>query len=383
MRRLRIGFTGYYGMSNFGDDLFGAVCAAAARRFWNGAPCLVGPAIPDVESRYTMPRRYPARMYGASGALGKASRLYSFLSAVRGSDVLVMGGGSVITARESFRKPLMLSAQRRGKLQLAAVGVSIGPFDDAASEAAVASFVERFAYLSVRDRRSYELAMRMGLGSITHHGRDLAGLLPSMLPAPRRSAADDRPIRIGIAPCNYTAGPGYPVPDPQTTQAALVEALAQLAGRRRLQVDVFGLNGHALHGDRALAQALQQRLLERGVVAGWTQYAGQGPFAIARAIAACDAFVSVRLHGAIVAYLQGVPFTMVDYHPKCADFADDVGLPAAQRIDAQRQGADAFGEALASMLDGHGEPALSREVYALQAQEIFKCGPWATAEAAA
>ena len=380
-RRLRIGFTGYYGMSNFGDDLFGAVCATAARRFWHGEPRLAGPAIADAESRHTMPRWYPAAAYGASGALGKVSRLYSFLRAVQGSDVLVMGGGSVITARESFRKPLMLSAQRRGKLQLAAVGVSIGPFDDTASEASVAAFIERFAYISVRDRRSYELALRMGLGGITHHGRDLAGLMPSM--APQRSVAEDRPIRIGLAPCNYTVGRGYPVPDPRAVQASMVESLTQLAARRRLQVDVFSLNGHVLHGDEALAQDLQQGLRERGIATGIVRYAGQGPFAVARAIAHCDAFVSVRLHGAIVAYLQGVPFTIVDYHPKCADFADDVGLPAAQRITAQRQGADAFSEALASMLDGNGEPALSREIYARQAQDIFKCGPWATAEAAA
>ena len=29
----KIVFTGYYGMSNFGDDLFGLVCASGAARF--------------------------------------------------------------------------------------------------------------------------------------------------------------------------------------------------------------------------------------------------------------------------------------------------------------------------------------------------------------
>ncbi len=378
-RRLRIGFTGYYGMNNFGDDLFGAICSTAARRFWNGEPRLAGPAIPGVDARYTMPRWYPASAYGAGGVAGKASRLYSFLRAVRSCDVLAMGGGSVITGRDSFRKPLMLSAQRRGRLQLAAVGVSIGPFDDSASEAAVAAFAERFAYIAVRDRRSYELAVRLGLGAITHDGRDLAGLLPLLAPvSPQRTAHGDgdRPIRIGVAPCNYAVG-RYPAPDPRAWQAGLAEALSALARTQRVQVDVFSLNEHALHGDRALALDLRSRLIDAGIAAQLLRYRGSSPVDIARAIARCDAFISARLHGAIVAYLQGVPFAIVDYHAKCADFAGDIGLPGAQRIAAQHQDADAFSAALASMLNGNGEPALSREIYARQAQGIFQCAPWA------
>ena len=46
-RSLRVGFTGYYGMRNFGDDLFGVLCAAAARCYWNAEPLLVGPTMID------------------------------------------------------------------------------------------------------------------------------------------------------------------------------------------------------------------------------------------------------------------------------------------------------------------------------------------------
>lgn len=377
--RLRIGFTGYYGMNNFGDDLFGAICSAAAPHYWNGEPRLAGPGIAGVETRYTMPGWYPASVYGASGLPGKASRLYSFLRAVGSSDVLVMGGGSVIAGRDSFRKPLMLSAQRRGKLALAAVGVSIGPFENSASEARAAAFAERFAYIAVRDRRSYELAVRMGLGGIAHQGRDLAGLLPLLVSARARASrnGNDRPVRIGLAPCNYTVG-HYPAPDPQAWPAALVEALAALAAVRPLQVDVFSLNEHASHGDRALAERLRSDLRQARIAARVLPYRGLGPIAMARAIAECDAFVSARLHGAIVAYLQDVPFAIVDYHAKCADFAADIGLPAAQRITAARQDANAFSAALASVLGGQAQPALSREIYAQQAQDIFQCAPWAT-----
>jgi polysaccharide pyruvyl transferase WcaK-like protein len=378
-RRLRVSFTGYYGMDNFGDDLFGAICSAATRAYWRGEPRLAGPAIVGVDSRYTMPRWYPASVYGAGGALGKASRLYSFARALHGADVLVMGGGSVITARESFRKPMMLSAHRRGKVQLAAVGVSIGPFEDAAAEASVADFIQRFAYLSVRDRRSYELALKMGLHGKVHHGRDLAGLLPLLVPLSRAgsgAAGEAGTMRIGIALCNYGEASGYAAPDKRMLQSTMAAALAKLGRERPLQIDVFSLNEHDRHGDRALAHAFREQLGRHGLGVRVLNYRGLGPVAMAQEIGRCDAFVSARLHGAIVAYLQGVPFAIIDYHPKCNDFADDIGLPSSQRITAQRQDAAAFDGALAAMLSDEHAPTLSRELYARQAQDIFKSGPW-------
>ena len=381
-RALRTSFTGYYGMSNFGDDLFGLVCSAAARTYWHSEPRLVGPVIAGVDARYTMPAWYPRGIYGATGPHGKASRLYSFVRAIRNSDVLVMGGGSVINSRESFRKPLMISAQRKGKIELAAVGVSIGPFEDDAAEASVAAFVERFAYIAVRDRRSYELAVRMGLRDRTFHGRDLAGLLPLLAPATahaRPARGPDGPIRIGIAPCDYREGRDYAAPDKQALQPALAAALTRLAAERPLQVDIFSLNEHGTHGDYAISAALQEQLRQAGIATRLLRYRGQGPLSMVQAISRCDAFISARLHGAIVAYLQKVPFTIIDYHPKCNDFADDIGLAPAQRITAERQDVAAFSQAIDAMLGASNVPALSPEIYAEQAQDIFKCAPWSVA----
>jgi polysaccharide pyruvyl transferase WcaK-like protein len=377
--RLRTSFTGYYGMNNFGDDLFGMICSAAARRFWNSEARLVGPAIEGVDSDYTMPAWYPPGYYGASGPLGQASRLYSFMRAIRGSDVLVMGGGSVINARKSFRKPMMVSAQRRGKVELAAVGVSIGPFDDDEAAEAAAEFIDRFAYISVRDRRSYELALKMGYAHKTHNGCDLAGLLALLVPPARRASradARDGAVRIGIAPCNYR-GNGYRAPDKSVVQSELCTALARLASARPLQVDIFSLNDHREHGDHALAVALQQELQARNIASEVLRYRGRSPLDMVRAIGLCDAFVSARLHGAMVAYLQGVPFTIIDYHAKCRDFAADIVLPDAQRIDAERHDADAFGQAFTAMLEGGSAPAVSPGLYAEQARDIFECAPWA------
>ncbi|GAA5075207.1 polysaccharide pyruvyl transferase family protein [Lysobacter panacisoli] len=383
MNALRAAFTGYYGMCNFGDDLFGVLCSAAARRYWNADPCVIGPPLAGAGADSTWP--LPRTFYGASGAVGKAARLFGFARGLRGADVLVMGGGSVINARESFRQPMMLSAQRSGKLQLAAVGVSIGPFADAAGEETAANFVRHFTYLSVRDRRSFELARRMGVEHITHAGRDLAGLLPLVSADPGwiPSTGSDRSVPcIGLAPCSYTVRDDHPSPSPAQWHDAAISALSRMSARTPLQVEVFSLNGHPRHGDAALSRELCERLRSRGVPVRIREYAGGDPLMIVQAIRECDAFISARLHGAIVAYLCGVPFGIVDYHPKCRDFADDIGLPHTLRFDRPDIDESSFLHALDALLnDGATRPAVSPDVYAQEAQDIFQCAPWSTSPA--
>lgn len=383
MSALRVAFTGYYGMCNFGDDLFGVLCSAAARRYWNADPCVIGPPLAGAGAEATWP--LARTLYGANGPVGKAARLFGFARGLRGADVLVMGGGSVINARESFRQPMMLSAQRSGKVQLAAVGVSIGPFADAASEAAAANFVRHFVWLSVRDRRSFELARRMGVEHVAHAGRDLAGLLPLVGADPGwiAPADEDRSVPcIGLAPCRYAVRGDHAAPTPAQWQDAAVAALTRMSARTPLQVEVFSLNGHPHHGDAALARELGERLRARGVPVRMREYTGGDPLTLVHAIRRCDAFISARLHGAIVAYLCGVPFGIVDYHPKCRDFADDIGLPPTLRFDRADIDESSFLHALDALLnDDATRPAVSPDVYARQAQDIFQCAPWSTSPA--
>lgn len=378
MTALRTAFTGYYGMRNFGDDLFGVLCTRAAQAYWHAAPRVVGPPLAAAPARSTVPRRYPTRWYGGTGIVGKASRWLSFARGIHDCDVLVMGGGSVITARESFRKPMMLSAVERG-VQLAAVGVSIGPFDDARDEDSVAAFLQRFRYLSVRDARSHRLAQAMGLEAITHAGCDLAALLPALGP---RTAAPvkmpNAPVRVGVAPCRYREDGEYAAPSRRRWEEHLIATLADLRRTRDVGVDVFSLNEHPHHGDSALAQSLVERLRTEGVAATWRAYASQDPLRTVDALAACDVVVSARLHGAIVAYLQEVPFMIIDYHPKCRDFADDIGLHPSLRVTAAET-ENPFSEALPALLAGERQPRVSRAAYAQRAPDIFQCAPWAQA----
>jgi len=375
-KQLRVAFTGYYGMQNFGDDLFGALCCAAARQIWKADPAIVGPAIAGTRSRTTMPSWFSADHYGSGSVMGKASRMYSFMRALPANDVLILGGGSVINSGKSFRQPMTLAMHDHGGLKLAAVGVSIGPYETNSSQLESAKFLEKFSYICVRDKRSYELGRNMGLDSNLRLGRDLAGLLPLLEdPAAQRELDPNVPVRLGVALCNYSSKPGYPVPDRDVIQQSLVDAVLKITKDRPGEVKIFSLNEHANHGDHALSKNLLEQLKNAGIVVDLHLYGGD-PMQTAREIGACDAFISARLHGAIVAYLQGVPFTIIDYHPKCADFATDIGLGVSQRITSENQRVEDLERALREMLEHRNRPKFPREEYMRQARDIFENAPW-------
>lgn len=50
-------------------------------------------------------------------------------------------------------------------------------------------------------------------------------------------------------------------------------------------------------------------------------------------IASCEAYVTMRLHGAIAAYMAGVPFFPINGSPKLRGFYDSVNLTGGEIVD--------------------------------------------------
>ena len=81
-----VGFTGYYGMRNFGDDLFGVLCAMAAQSYWRAQPSVVGPPLQDA----------PARSLGLAKAAGGHAEVPLGASASRGGRIADAGGNELL-----------------------------------------------------------------------------------------------------------------------------------------------------------------------------------------------------------------------------------------------------------------------------------------------
>jgi polysaccharide pyruvyl transferase WcaK-like protein len=377
---MRITLNGYYGFANYGDELFNLTTVLAARRWWNGHHLdILGPPVHGVESRFRVPGWFPSSLYTAPGFGGKASRLGFLTQAMLARDLLVYAGGSTLSYASIMKKVQRVAAERN-ITRFAAVGVSIGPFADDADEAEAARFLRKFIYISVRDLKSVELLEKMKVPVKPLLSRDLVGALPLLLPAngdeQQTKATRERPV-LGVSVCHFERLMGGDTAVEDRRNAALVEGLVRFAKRAGVRVRIFSLNSHPRWGDDVFSREVQERLEREGVEVEASS-ARDNLLGCWHGLAACTAVLSVRLHGAITAYLCGVPFTLVEYHRKCVDMMDDIGQVAELRIGAECTDPSAFEQVLERLFRGPAPPRLPRETYMTEAARNFTQVPWIT-----
>ena len=368
-------FTGYYGMKNYGDDLFGVVSAYGARTWWpQFSPTILGPRIAGQTERFSVPTFISADRYASDGKAGKLIRTLCSTKELLAGGKFIFSGGSLFSSNRSRIMDMAERISRFNGKKFSAIGVSIGPFDSRESEAAVVSFLRRFEYVSVRDQASYELLQSYQLDAHIAVGRDLAGLAPALAGPVEKTVSETKVI--GYAPCNIGG-------KPETTRHIDDLFIATVSRQQRVRVRIFSLNSHPIHGDNQRSEYVSERLKAAGIAVELIDYAERGVIGTWRDIAACDAVVSVRLHGAITAYLCGVPFILFEYHKKCSDFLDDIGQPDAIRVrtdDAALASelAGDFEQKLLQLFTDQAAPRLPPGRYAAESTSHFTGAPWAS-----
>lgn len=363
---------GYYGMMNYGDDLFGIVSSLAAKEFWvEDEFRLLCPPIKGFNANYAVPNWFPKQTYASLNAVGKASRLAFLLNGLSRADRYVFCGGSVFSSSASGARDIVARFNRRG-VSLAAVGVSIGPFSDTESERTIRSLLQRFDYISTRDKTSYEIAKSFGLeGSLVMAG-DLAGLMRRYYPnSTNKKNSETREVKkIAFSPCSLFENPEKA----QRYCEAFVKAVKVLVGDSPLEVVLLNLNAHPVLGDGVLCEYTHNRLkADCGINSEIINYADIGVLGMWQVISGLDSYVSVRLHGAISAFLLGTPFSLFEYHPKCSEFLDGLGVNAAPRLIDGDEAVEAVvrqhfqcGRIASSLIDAYSNAAVLN----------FSSAPW-------
>lgn len=328
----RVQIIGYYGMGNFGDELFRAVVAKRADEWWPGARVRA------------FALRRPS-LVSRPGRLGGALRLGAAAAGLAWADRFALCGGSTLTGVAGVQA---LRVRLLGDRPIDALGVSVGPFASDADRQQVCALLDRADRIVVRDAASAE---RLG-GDVTVGG-DLAALAP--LPA-RRPDAD----AITVCP---SAPSGVP---PERWAAQLIAALPPCS-----RVRVLALNHHPTWGDVAASRRTGAALAAAGhevLVLAWHDLGLAGTCA---ALADSAAVWTQRLHGGLVAYLTGTPFVLVGHHAKCADFGADIGLHPSLLVAPTDDWADAARLSLTAP-----EPwEVSPEAYRRRAEQSYPGGP--------
>jgi polysaccharide pyruvyl transferase WcaK-like protein len=364
---------GYYGMDNAGDNSFCVVMNWALGRYWGAtAPVFAAPPLVDLPADRTA---LDPRWYRSNGLARRAGNLSQKAALLRRSSMVVYGGGSVFREMGQLSEKRLFSwhARMTGH-PVAAVGVSVGPFVSAASERRLVEVLCRIPYVAVRDRASAEALRAMGYpGSLTV-AADLAGLLPEALgedPCTPTVSRNQRP-RLGVT----LLGVDYEASEEEVLrrERALISGVRMLAEKEPIDVTIFVFNTHPQHGDIDASRRLRSALTDRCGVREVTER--DGVARIWQEMKECDLGVHMRLHGAIFAYMAGVPFALFPYQRKCDDFLDEIGQPGSTRLDLGKSDANAVFEVLAGLLNAPELPSVTRQRFADRARLNFTAAPW-------
>lgn len=313
--------SGYYGMSNYGDDLFGLLSYLYFKKFYK-----------DVRiSSNKINTKYPLKYLhipiitdkiGFIGMIGKLSRVLQNILACLWCDVYLLAGGSNLCYNSSvLQRQIPVYVKKLFKdISYCGVGLSLGPFKNEKQKNTYKRIVSNFKYLIVRDSKSLELSAEFTLNSIKS-GFDLAVLGCELFPKCKKSELKQTNKVIGISLC-------HGISDEE------IEYVARFLNENNIHARIFILNTHDVLGDLKFTEKLI-KFLESENNSNYSIISAD-VFSVEdiwHQIGLCDYFFSVRLHGAITAYCNEVPFILYEYQEKCTDFLDTICQPNKLRVN--------------------------------------------------
>ena len=136
----------------------------------------------------------------------------------------------------------------------------------------------------------------------------------------------------------------------------IIETLKMVSKSLRITIRFLVFNGHNKYGDRELTERIAGTLADYADIE-IVPYS-QNPVTMWHRIGECDAVLATRLHAGIYACFAEVPFLMVEYHPKCVDFLQDIRYPCRWRIGDMEVSVNELGSMLISVLAKQTRPVL-------------------------
>lgn len=336
----RILISGYYGFRNTGDE---ALLEAMVSTLRHQAP---GVEINVLSAR---PSETSARL-----AVGGVERISpaGILAALRRSDLLLSGGGTLLQDRTSLRSlvyytSIILTARAMGKkVMLYANG--IGPITTRTGRRLAAVVLRTVDRITLRDQESLEVVAslvpeRAAAAEVT------ADPTFALEPPPRQRlerilAAEGIPSgrALAISLRSWTCPGDY--------VAAVAKAVVPIVAKRDLVPVILPMQFPA---DLEVSRRLARELQARGGTPPKLVMTPYHPREFGGLLGAARAVVAMRLHALIMGAANHTPGVGIIYDPKVTGFLKDMGLPTAgpvEHLDPHR-----LGEVLDNLLDREAE----------------------------
>ncbi|TYP75699.1 polysaccharide pyruvyl transferase CsaB [Paenibacillus methanolicus] len=340
----RIVISGYYGFRNSGDEAVLKSILFALEEEGRQQGMRIAPVVLSIDPAWT------THMYGVEAV--HRMRLAEVIRAIRSSDGLISGGGSllqdatgaltipyytgVLKLAQLLRKPTFIYAQ------------GIGPVNRRWMDPLIRGVMRRSAYVSVRDAESAALLERIGVpgGAIEVVSDPVMGL-PLPAGAVPGDASDDAvasevPI-IGVSLRHWRKD--------GADLARAAEALASLARSRPVRLRFLPFHTPS---DAETSRQVMEQLGDLGSGSSAELASpGDDPQHMLKAVSECDVLFGMRLHALIYAANQSVPMLGLSYDPKIDQFLKRVGLTAIGTTE--QLNADAFVAEASRLIDRREE----------------------------
>ena len=245
-------------------------------------------------------------------------------------DVIVIGGGSIFQSHSGIAWKLALVKRLRNnrerKVFIAAVGISFGPIKSKAEETMIRELLSHLDCVIVRDQNSFTLAQRLRPRPNLYASFDTSLLMAQYLFKEYLSTVQREPDLVGISFIQKKDRQGRLSYDINQ----YLQIINHLLNRGK-RVILFNLYRGAEYLDGQLVAQLKAAAKNPANVS-CHDFDGD-IFRTIKLLNRCSHILSMRLHGAIFAYLFSIPFICLGYHQKNLDFCQSIGYPLKYYFD--------------------------------------------------
>ncbi|MBA5629199.1 polysaccharide pyruvyl transferase family protein [Moheibacter lacus] len=328
----KIIFNGFYGYQNTGDDAFVEISSWGNQYYWHNQNPALFTGNPLPISLTPIKNVYPTN--NTNRLIQKLSVFKESLSA----DYFINAGGSVFSKITPLSD--IIFAEKAGilnkSLKHGSIGVSLGPFQSVEDEKKVIEYLKKSSFLSLRDSESFEYAKSLDLNYEPIRAFDLAALLSECFGDMEKITLEPlvKKKTIGVSVCNYERFHNGDLENENRRNQFVKDVLKLLSENPEIHFKFFIFNGNKKIGDEQLTKEIISQLPQQNISV--IPYMNNVK-SVWQEIKNCDFIISTRLHASVFACYANVPFVLIEYHRKCADFLMDIGYDENRRVyDAQK-----------------------------------------------
>ncbi|MFP4380012.1 MAG: polysaccharide pyruvyl transferase family protein [Candidatus Sumerlaeia bacterium] len=319
----RLFITGYYGMRNTGDDGMAWCLTRGIHHFRPDVEILIAASSaielpPDSKDRVEIVDRSPKNV----------------IRHILDCDALMWGGGTSIFSYRGkswkwykmiLRQLIMFRLARLLRKKGFFEGIGLGPFHSRLAEWLARKTIAATDHVSVRDSEALAYLQKWKLAHRATSSFDLTAILMSEYETQKIAPPSDKFV-LGMSLLPY-----YEMFQPDQDKDPLlrdriVEAIdANLTRHPDLEVRLFVFKDRNRDHDVDFIEDVQAHVADRERV----RIVPYNPNPVQRLVemGQCHAFMGMRLHSSIFAFLCDLPMVILNYHRKCPILHEQIGLP--------------------------------------------------------